>query len=187
MFMVLNGFTRTSVFGTMRDMKNPVKTLADLAALASLSVSLGCMSASAPASDPPDMAQKYAAALERIDAMCGELAKKDAEIADYAKKFRGLSAKFGDMAKRYQDMSERFDAQAKSFQDLSRRYDALSARFQDQERRFNAMTKAHRDEEVENVAALNEISEKLKALNVRAASLTNKCGRAKCGRVSDSD
>lgn len=171
----------------MRGMKNPVQTLAALAALASLSVSLGCMSASAPASSPPDMAQKYATALERIDAMRGELAKKDAEIADYAKKFRDLSAKFDDMAKRYQSMGERFDAQAKNFQNLSRRYDALSARFQDQEQRFNAITKAHRDEESENVAALNEISEKLKALNVRAASLTNKCGRAKCGKASVSD
>lgn len=172
----------------MRGMKNPVKILAACAALASLSLALGCMSASAPTSgDSPDLSQKYASALERIDAMRDELAKKNAEIADYAKKFRDLSAKFDDMAKRYQAMGEGYDAQAKSFQDLSRRYDALSARFKDQERRFDALAKAHRDEEAENVAALNEISEKLKALNVRAASLTNKCGRAKCGRVSVSD
>ena len=172
----------------MCGMKNQVKTLAGCAALTSLSLAIGCISASAPVSDDsPDMAQKYAASLERIDVMRDELAKKDAEIADYAKKFRELSEKFDDMAKRYQSMSERFDMQAKSFQDLSRRYDALSTRFQDQERRFNALAKSRQDEEVETVNALNEISAKLKALNVRAASLTNKCDRAKCGKTSVSD
>ncbi len=175
-------------YGIMCGMKNTIKTLSSCAALAFLSLATGCMSASVPASgESPDMAQKYAASLERIDAMRDTLAKKDAEIADYAKKFHDLSAKFVSLAKQYQSMSEQYDAQAKSFQDLSRRYDAMSSRFQDQERRFNALAKSRQDEESETVNALNEISAKLKALNGRAASLTNKCGRTKCGKASISD
>ena len=179
----------------MCGMKNLVKTIAAFAALISLSLASECKSASAPASgDPPDMAQKYAAALERIDGMRDELAKKDAEIAGFAKSFDDLSRRYDALGKRFRDMGKRYDAMSKRFKDQAAEFDALGKRFQDQEKRFKSLTEKFQEQEERNkrIAAENKrlqdelaransiihLKRDLNALKTRVDTLTNDCGRA---------